>query len=207
MARPNRQRLSFVPVFTADAVRRALERLQREAYGVSQRELRGHRHAGRITRRAFAGTARAALGRGFGCAWERMSLKLQQERLGAEQTHPHRIEPGGGAGTSPETIRAEGSTDESQDPRHFGHAKEGRTVRQVMLGVVQTEAGLPIHNEVFAGNTGETTTLVPTIDHGRRLRRAPPRPERLRHRRQRPNLRLVRQRRQPEPYALPDPPA
>jgi hypothetical protein len=62
------------------------------------------------------------------------------------------------------TIRAEGSTDESEDLRHFGHAKEGGTVRQVMLGVVQTAEGLPIHHEVFAGNTGETTTLVPTIE-------------------------------------------
>ena len=62
------------------------------------------------------------------------------------------------------TIRAEGSTDESEDLRHFGHAKEGGTVRQVMRGVVQTAEGLPIHHEVFAGNTGETTTLVPTIE-------------------------------------------
>ncbi|EXI92384.1 MAG: Transposase [Candidatus Accumulibacter sp. BA-94] len=62
------------------------------------------------------------------------------------------------------TIRAEGSTDESEDLRHIGHAKEGGTVRQVMLGVVQTAEGLPIHHEVFAGNTGETTTLVPTIE-------------------------------------------
>jgi transposase len=62
------------------------------------------------------------------------------------------------------TIRAEGSTDESEDLRHVGHAKEGGTVRQVMLGVVQTAEGLPIHHEVFAGNTGETTTLVPTIE-------------------------------------------
>ena len=62
------------------------------------------------------------------------------------------------------TIRAEGGTDESEDLRHFGHAKEGGTVRQVMLGVVQTADGLPIHHEVFAGNTGETTTLVPTIE-------------------------------------------
>jgi hypothetical protein len=62
------------------------------------------------------------------------------------------------------TICAEGSTDESEDLRHVGHAKEGGTVRQVMLGVVQTAEGLPIHHEVFAGNTGETTTLVPTIE-------------------------------------------
>jgi hypothetical protein len=62
------------------------------------------------------------------------------------------------------TIRAEGGTAESEDFRHFGHAKEGGTVRQVMLGVVQTAEGLPIHHEVFAGHTGETTTLVPTIE-------------------------------------------
>ncbi|QKS28037.1 MAG: hypothetical protein HT579_03145 [Candidatus Accumulibacter similis] len=31
------------------------------------------------------------------------------------------------------TIRTEGGTDESEDLRHFGHAKEGGTVRQVML--------------------------------------------------------------------------
>jgi hypothetical protein len=29
--------------------------------------------------------------------------------------------------------------------------------------VVQTAEGLPIYHEVFAGNTAETTTLVPTI--------------------------------------------
>jgi transposase len=62
------------------------------------------------------------------------------------------------------TIRTEGGTEESEDLRHFGHAKEGGTVRQVMLGVVQTADGLPTHHEVFAGNTGETTTLVPTIE-------------------------------------------
>jgi hypothetical protein len=62
------------------------------------------------------------------------------------------------------TIRAEGTTDESKDLRHFGHATDGGTVRQVMLGVVQTAEDLPIHHELFAGNTGETTALVPTIE-------------------------------------------
>ncbi|NMG73121.1 hypothetical protein GO611_23900, partial [Azoarcus communis SWub3 = DSM 12120] len=42
-----------------------------------------------------------------------------------------------------------------------GLSKEGDIARQVMLGVVQTADGLPIHHEVFAGNTGETTTLIP----------------------------------------------
>ncbi len=62
------------------------------------------------------------------------------------------------------TIRTESGTEESEDLQHFGHAKEGSTVRQVMLGVVQTADGLPTHHEVFAGNAGETTTLVPTIE-------------------------------------------
>lgn len=62
------------------------------------------------------------------------------------------------------TIRSEGGSEQTADLRHFGHAKEGGIVRQVMLGVVQTADGLPIHHEVFAGHTGETTTLVPTIE-------------------------------------------
>ncbi len=62
------------------------------------------------------------------------------------------------------TIRAEGGTELPQDVRRFGLSKEGGIARQVMLGVVQTAEGLPIHHEVFAGNTGETTTLVPTIE-------------------------------------------
>ncbi|NMG73125.1 IS1634 family transposase, partial [Azoarcus communis] len=59
------------------------------------------------------------------------------------------------------TIRAEGSTEMSEELRRFGLSKEGDIARQVMLGVVQTADGLPIHHEVFAGNTGETTTLIP----------------------------------------------
>ena len=62
------------------------------------------------------------------------------------------------------TIRTEGGTDLPEDVRHFGLSKECGITRQVMLGVVQTAEGLPIHHEVFAGNTGETTTLVPTIE-------------------------------------------
>lgn len=62
------------------------------------------------------------------------------------------------------TIRAEGLSEQVDDLRRFGLAKEGLIARQVMLGVVQTAAGLPIHHEVFAGNTGEGPTLVPTIE-------------------------------------------
>lgn len=62
------------------------------------------------------------------------------------------------------TIRAEGGTQLADELRHFGLSKEGGIARQVMLGVVQTADGLPIHHEVFAGNTGETKTLIPTIE-------------------------------------------
>ena len=62
------------------------------------------------------------------------------------------------------TIRIEGGTELPEEVRQFGLSKEGGIARQVMLGVVQTAEGLPIHHEVFAGNTGETATLVPTIE-------------------------------------------
>jgi hypothetical protein len=42
-------------------------------------------------------------------------------------------------------------------------SKDGVIARQFMLGVVQTADGLPIHHEVFAGNTGESPTLMPTL--------------------------------------------
>lgn len=62
------------------------------------------------------------------------------------------------------TIRAEGATGDEADLRRFGLSKDGGIVRQVMLGVVQTAEGLPIHHEVFAGHTGETATLIPTLE-------------------------------------------
>lgn len=63
------------------------------------------------------------------------------------------------------TIRTEGGSELSDEElRQFGVSKEGGIGRQVMLGVVQTAEGLPIHHEVFAGNTAETTTLLPTIE-------------------------------------------
>ena len=61
------------------------------------------------------------------------------------------------------TIRTEGSTIQDGDVRQFGMAKEGLIARQVMLGVVQTGDGLPIYHEVFAGNTAESPTLLPTL--------------------------------------------
>lgn len=63
------------------------------------------------------------------------------------------------------TIRTEGASQGGcGELRQYGRAKEGDIARQVMLGVVQTAEGLPIHHEVFAGNSAETHTLVPTIE-------------------------------------------
>ena len=61
------------------------------------------------------------------------------------------------------TIRTEGTSDQEGDVRRFGMAKEGLIARQVMLGVMQTGDGLPIYHEVFAGNTAESPTLLPTL--------------------------------------------
>ncbi|MCC5884883.1 MAG: IS1634 family transposase [Gammaproteobacteria bacterium] len=63
------------------------------------------------------------------------------------------------------TIRTEGHSEQAEgELRAFGASKDGGIGRQVMLGVVQTAEGLPIHHEIFAGNTAETTTLIPTIE-------------------------------------------
>ncbi|MFJ1260979.1 IS1634 family transposase, partial [Cupriavidus sp. CuC1] len=62
------------------------------------------------------------------------------------------------------TIRAEGLSQQQDDVRQYGMAKEGIIARQFMLGVVQTAEGLPLYHEVFDGNTAEVTTLKPTIE-------------------------------------------
>ena len=61
------------------------------------------------------------------------------------------------------TIRADGLTDQAGEVRKYGMSKEGLIARQIMLGVVQTGDGLPIYHEVFAGNTAESPTLLPTL--------------------------------------------
>jgi len=61
------------------------------------------------------------------------------------------------------TIRTQGLSQQDEELRQFGMAKEGMIKRQVMLGVVQTADGLPIYHEVFTGNTAEVTTLIPTL--------------------------------------------
>ena len=62
------------------------------------------------------------------------------------------------------TIRTEGETEMNDEIRKYGLSKEGGIRRQVMLGVVQTADGLPIHHELFEGNAAETKTLVPAIE-------------------------------------------
>jgi transposase len=62
------------------------------------------------------------------------------------------------------TIRAEGSSELAADVRRFGMSKEGQIARQFMLGLVQTADGLPIHHEVFEGNTSEAPTLKPALE-------------------------------------------
>jgi len=62
------------------------------------------------------------------------------------------------------TIRTEGASASPDEIRRYGPSKDGGIARQVMLGVVQTAEGLPIHHEVFEGNAAETHTLVPTIE-------------------------------------------
>jgi len=69
------------------------------------------------------------------------------------------------------TLRTEGQSEAGDEIRRYGPAKDGGIARQVMLGVVQTAEGLPIHHEVFEGNAAETRTLVPTIQ--RVLKRYP----------------------------------
>lgn len=61
------------------------------------------------------------------------------------------------------TIRAAGLSEQQDDVRQFGMAKEGVIARQFMLGVVQTAEGLPIYHEVFGGNQAEGPTLLPTL--------------------------------------------
>lgn len=62
------------------------------------------------------------------------------------------------------TIRAEGLSEQTGDVRQFGMSKEGGIARQFMLGLVQTAEGIPLHHEVFEGNTAEVRTLKSTLE-------------------------------------------
>ena len=61
------------------------------------------------------------------------------------------------------TIGVTGLSEQTDDVRQYGMAKEGLIARQFMLGVVQTAEGLPIYHEVFDGNQAEAPTLLPTF--------------------------------------------
>ena len=61
------------------------------------------------------------------------------------------------------THPAKTASQQADDVRQYGMAKEGLIARQFMLGVVQTADGMPIYHEVFAGNTSEAPTLKPTL--------------------------------------------
>ena len=61
------------------------------------------------------------------------------------------------------TIRTEGLSEEDGELRHYGMAKEGVIARQFMLGLVQTQEGIPLYHEVFEGNTAEVGTLKASL--------------------------------------------
>ena len=61
------------------------------------------------------------------------------------------------------TIRVEGLSEQDEDVRRFGISKDGGIARQFMLGLVQTAEGIPLHHEVFEGNTAEVGTLKSSL--------------------------------------------
>ena len=92
------------------------------------------------------------------------------------------------------SIGVEGSSAMPGEIRQFGMSKDGGVRRQIMLGVVQTDEGLPIAHGVWEGNTAEAPALHAMVDEipalypvkrvgqGRGHRRDPPAgsaPERL----------------------------
>jgi hypothetical protein len=62
------------------------------------------------------------------------------------------------------TVRIHGEGAVEDDLRRFGHNKETRGIaRQFVLGLIQTAEGLPLDFEVFEGNVGEVSTLLPMV--------------------------------------------
>ena len=61
------------------------------------------------------------------------------------------------------TIRTEGLSEQSDDLRRYGMSKEGGIAKQCMLGLVQTAEGIPLHHEIFPGNTAEVSTLKASL--------------------------------------------
>ncbi|NCZ75703.1 MAG: IS1634 family transposase [Betaproteobacteria bacterium] len=62
------------------------------------------------------------------------------------------------------TIRSEGLWVQDGELRQHGMSKEGLIARQFMLGLVQTDQGVPLYHEVFEGNTAEVGTLQASLE-------------------------------------------
>nr|WP_183949267.1 IS1634 family transposase [Rehaibacterium terrae] len=62
------------------------------------------------------------------------------------------------------TVRIHGEATVEDDVRRFGHPKEtGGIARQFVLGLIQSADGLPLDFEVFEGDIGEVSTLLPMV--------------------------------------------
>ena len=62
------------------------------------------------------------------------------------------------------TIRSEGLSVQDGELRQHGMSKEGLIARRFMLGLVQTDQGVPLYHEVFEGNTAEVGTLQASLE-------------------------------------------
>ena len=69
-------------------------------------------------------------------------------------------------------VRSHGETDLDGDLRAYGMSKDtGGIARQFSLGLVQSGCGMPLDFEVFPGNIGEVSTLLPMIQRCLAIRR------------------------------------
>jgi hypothetical protein len=62
------------------------------------------------------------------------------------------------------TVSVTGDTNVKEEIRAYGRSKDGGVARQVVIGLIQTAEGLPLAHEVFEGNVGEASTLLPMLD-------------------------------------------
>ncbi|GMU44654.1 MAG: hypothetical protein AMXMBFR25_26400 [Lysobacterales bacterium] len=61
-------------------------------------------------------------------------------------------------------MRVQGEGSVAEDLRAFGMSKDtGGIARQVALGLVQSGCGMPLDFEMFPGNVGEASTLLPML--------------------------------------------
>ena len=61
------------------------------------------------------------------------------------------------------TISVSGESEQDGELRAFGRSKDGGIRRQVVVGLVQTQDGIPLAHEVFEGSVSEAPTLLPVI--------------------------------------------